>query len=189
MIFEYECEIIVMLCKWTENNRIKCNNYIDINNLNINFSVKNIEIKKENELFSFKKLTILNKKTNVERQIYHINYLDWVDHGVPKVEKCIDTFMEIFYYIKTNKYHSPFVVHCSAGVGRTGTFISLYLLYEFINLKIRDSEMIQFNIFNLVRQLKEMRIKLVENDEQYFFIYQFIKYLLENYEKYFQNLK
>ena len=47
---------------------------------------------------------------------------------------------------------------------------------------INNNNIIEFNIFNLVRQIKEMRLKLIENDEQYIFVHEFIKYSLEHPE-------
>ena len=90
------------------------------------------------------------------------------------------------YLIEIKKNEKPFIVHCSAGVGRTGTFIAIYLLYMQIfhhpENDINNNNIIVFNIFNLVRQIKEMRLKLIENDEQYIFVHEFIKYSLEHPE-------
>ena len=80
------------------------------------------------------------------------------------------------------KGNGPIVVHCSAGVGRTGTFISMYYLDKEIKTQIKEKkEIIRFNIFNLVRKLKEMRICLVQSNSQYNFIYLFVNYLLKRY--------
>ena len=84
---------------------------------------------------------------------------------------------------KENECH-PIVVHCSAGVGRTGTFISMFCLYKEIKMAQIDNgngNIIQFNILNLVRKMKEMRLYMVQTFEQYKFIYQFAKYLLDKY--------
>ena len=83
-----------------------------------------------------------------------------------------------------DQYREIAVVHCSAGVGRTGTFICMYLLYHEIMMQIfkeKDSDEIVFSMFNLVRKMKEMRIFSVENENQFALLYDFANYLLLNY--------
>ena len=174
MIFDYDCNVIIMLCK--------C-----INNLNLKFIIEKIEDKiEEKDLLLVKKLYILNKETNKKKEVYHINFLDWKDHGVPNIKQSALLFERMVYLIEIKKNEKPFIVHCSAGVGRTGTFIAIYLLYMQIfhhpENDINNNNIIEFNIFNLVRQIKEMRLKLIENDEQYIFVHEFIKYSLEHPE-------
>ena len=76
-------------------------------------------------------------------------------------------------------------MHCSAGVGRTGTFISLYNLYHEImqQIFVTKNEVIAFSIFNLVRKIKELRMHMVENEDQYVFLYYFVDFLLNNFNE------
>ena len=58
----------------------------------------------------------------------------------------------------------------------------MYYLEKEIKKQIKAKcEIIQFNIFNLVRKLKEMRLYLVQTESQYRFIYEFVRYLLQKY--------
>ena len=187
MIFDYDINVIVMLCQFIENNRVKCDNYLKINELNLNFQIEMIEKKDiETKSLIVNKLYVLNKITKEKKEIYHINFLFWPDHYVPDIKKTFNDFIQIFYLIYFKKGDKPLLVHCSAGVGRTGTFISIFLLFNEIQTQLKNNnQTIQFNIFNVVRQLKEMRLLLVENNEQYIFIYKFVKYYLEHYKEIF----
>jgi len=75
------------------------------------------------------------KTKDKTRNVKQVHFTKWPDHGVPPINDVYDAFTRIIEEvdknedittITNNKYPSPIVVHCSAGVGRTGTFISLY---------------------------------------------------------------
>jgi len=83
---------------------------------------------------------------------------------------------------EANKGDGPIVSHCSAGIGRTGTFISMYYLYKEIKEQVdKKKQFIQFSVFNLVRKLKEMRISMVQNIIQYQFIIHFVYFIFKKY--------
>ena len=166
-----------MICKLVEKNKVKCANYWekDINKYQI------VRIGEESQLdegLILRKLEMKNKINSQFKNIYQIQMTTWDDHTAPinNYEKII----KMINFIDKRKNDCPVVVHCSAGVGRTGTFISMYNLYHEILGQINNNKAeIYFSIMNLVRKLKEMRLYMVENEEQYKLLYQFVNKLLQ----------
>ena len=202
MVYEEKAKVVVMLCNFEEGGKKKCANYLpsennqnnqnDQNDQNIQNEIKVNLIRKEvYEEFDIRTLEL--ELNNDKRTVTHIHYKKWPDKGVPDMNS-FNTFEEIIKIVdqinkskhdkeKENEFH-PIVVHCSAGVGRTGTFISMFCLYKEIKMAQIDKRIvnsIQFNIFNLVRKMKEMRLYMVQTFEQYKFVYQFAQYLLNKY--------
>jgi len=177
MCFFYDVNLIIMLCKLKENNLEKCVNYWENNTNKYQIIKTNNDIMIDNGLI-IREFQIVNKLNSTSKNIVQVHLTSWDDHTAP-----ISNYVKIIKIInlvdKLRK-NSPVVVHCSAGVGRTGTFISLYNLYNEIIRQINNkyAREINFSILNLVRKLKEMRLYLVENENQYYFLYQFVNQLL-----------
>ena len=206
MCYSYNVKVIVMLCKLDENYKEKCANYWDTNLKNYIIQ-KTSETIQLNDGLRMRKFRIIRKDNNkdnnkenkeinnnyiinnnniynnnnkdIGKDIIQIHFTCWPDHSIP--ESAYYKIIDIIHMVDKYKGGNPVVVHCSAGIGRTGTFISLYNLYHEItdqinNLKIKE---IRFSIMNLVRKLKEMRLYLVESENQYTFLYQFVNLFLK----------
>ena len=166
-----------MLCKLDENYKEKCANYWDTNikNFTIEKIGDTINLSHDTKIRKFKVLKIGN---NIEKIIYQIHFTCWPDHSIP--DNSYNEIINIINIVDKLKEDKPVVVHCSAGIGRTGTFISVYNLYHEILKQINNKNIneLKFSIMNLVRKLKEMRLYLVENQTQYDFLYQFVNLVL-----------
>ena len=184
MCFEYNVKVIVMLCNLIEDGKEKCSAYWEIKNPK-NFRIMNLNILEENEYYVKKEITVEKLNEQKPRTFSHIHYKKWPDKKAPNFENIVHIFENFFIFIKQRKEKGPAVIHCSAGIGRTGVFLTLYILYEEIMHNINSSsfESLTFNIFNLVRKLKELRLYSVENLDQYNFIYYFIDELLKEKNK------
>ena len=212
MCFQYNVRYILMLCKEFEDNKKKCSNYWDKNMISQNFENIDFQILSQDNFIERKKITIFNKTTNETRLFHHLQFKQWPDHATPNIQNYVMLFREMFKFVdeggelknKNNNNNSnnnsnnsknnsnnnsnnnipmgPILIHCSAGIGRTGVFLTLYALCKEINnqLKSQDSDCIIFSVYNFVRKLKEMRMFSVENINQYNFIYKFLEeYLRE----------
>ena len=183
MIWENKSNVIVMLCNEKEGDREKCARYWDENKLK---QFNKIHIEKEIKYTNYivRKIKLFNNSEKKHRIVYQIHFIIWPDHGVPNIQngKIFDIFIEVFKLVDQIRENFPIVVHCSAGVGRTGTFISMYFLEKEIKTQIINKvDIIKFSIFNLVRKLKEMRLYLVQTESQFRFIYEFVRHLLLKY--------
>lgn len=179
MCFDYNVKVIVMLCNEVEDCKPKCSTYWEIPNSN-DFNILNIEEKEKdiNDIYIIREITIQKIKEQNTRKFSHFQFKKWPDHKTPDIQNVVYNFEKLFDFVKSKKGKDPCVIHCSAGVGRTGVFLSLYILYREI-MENNSEDIISFNIFNLVRKLKEYRMYLVENINQYIFIYYFIEKLLK----------
>jgi protein tyrosine phosphatase len=192
MCFDYNINVIIMLCKLEEDGKEKCVEYWEPEKKDILESVNdciesifkiNYTTEDINEDITIRTCHVINKKTNEEREIQQIHYGGWPDHEIPKdIQMVYGNILFMFNIVDKFIGNSPICVHCSAGVGRTGTFIALYNLYRDILIQIRNEnkKSITFSLMNLVRKLKEMRLHLVENFKQYELIYEFISKLLKD---------
>ena len=185
MCSQYNVDKIIMLCKLKEKNVEKCANYWDVNNIR-SFIIKKVkeEFIDEDNSIILRVFQFFNIKQNTSKYIHQIHLTCWEDHGTLN-NNYFDKIRALIDFIDKNKTSNPVVVHCSAGVGRTGTFISLYNIYHEIMQQIfgGNKEIIEISVFNLVRKIKEQRMHMVENENQYFFLYLFINYLLNTYNK------
>ena len=192
MIITYKINLIINFSNTPENiNQIyfpikKDENLIitNINNENekIILSLKNEEILIENSLI----LRII--KVNDEIEINQIQILNWDEHEIPNdeilVKNIINTLINKINENRIKYKNIPILIHCVGGVGKTGTFISIYQIIKCLELIKEIKKDYILNIFNVVRKLREQRYSMVTDISQYKFIYIFcLNWIKENIMK------
>lgn len=113
---------------------------------------------------------LLNKTTGHARPLEQIHIVGWPDKQVPKPET-LPMLYKLIDYLISLKHQAPFLVHCSAGVGRAGTIISLFYLRWLFSSHWERIQEEGVSIFGLVRNLKEQRTGMVQTSEQYQLLY------------------
>jgi protein-tyrosine phosphatase len=139
------------------------------------------------DAIQIRKLAIQAEGQNEEKIVYHVLYSAWPDFGVPQMDALepIHALMEISKNLNLGP-ENPKLIHCSAGVGRTGTYIALeYLLSELDNGVYAIKSGPQTNadmydpVFDTVNQLRKQRMSMVQADVQYLFLYQVLRQAFE----------
>ncbi|XP_043083335.1 receptor-type tyrosine-protein phosphatase eta-like isoform X19 [Puntigrus tetrazona] len=167
MVWEKNVHTIVMLTRCNEMGRVKCEKYwpSGTNHYQNNSVTTTSEI--ELESWTIRDFTLKNVKTAETRYIRQFHFTAWPDHGVPQTTEVLIDFRHLVReHMDQYSRHSPAVVHCSAGVGRTGTFIAIdHLIFQIE----RDS---MVDIYGIVNDMRMHRPLMVQTEEQYVYLHQ-----------------
>lgn len=110
-----------------------------------------------------------------QRIIRHFHFTTWPDFGVPNPPQTLVRFVRAFRE-RVGPDQRPIVVHCSAGVGRSGTFITLDRILQ--QIQVND----YVDIFGIVYAMRKERVWMVQTEQQYICIHQCLLAVLEGQE-------
>ncbi|XP_076403630.1 receptor-type tyrosine-protein phosphatase C isoform X3 [Peromyscus maniculatus bairdii] len=169
MIWEQKATVIVMVTRCEEGNRNKCAEYwpcMEEGTRAYRDVVVKITEHKRCPDYIIQKLNITHKKEKATgRDVTHIQFTSWPDHGVPedphlllKLRRRVNAF--------SNFFSGPIVVHCSAGVGRTGTYIGIDAMLEGLEAEGK------VDVYGYVVKLRRQRCLMVQVEAQYILIHQ-----------------
>jgi protein tyrosine phosphatase len=180
MIWEHDVNLVIMCCNFIEKDMPKCYNYLSSDS-SLLFEEFEISVIKETLKFpklSKKSILIKNLNLNQTKKITHLHIIDWEDNSVPLVKEGFNTINYTIFMMqhKLRKHSGKVLVHCSAGVGRTGVILVLFELVTNLETQFSTKETPSLSIFGTVRKIREQRWGLVKNPEQYEFIYSFMEY-------------
>ncbi|XP_014610678.1 PREDICTED: uncharacterized protein LOC106790368 [Polistes canadensis] len=163
MIWQENVFVICMLTNLIENGKIKCEQYWpDIGKKKKYGDI--MVFNSTHNIFADYTFRILHVTCNDEtRKIEHLHYTAWPDHGVPIYIHSVGTFLKIILAKKIG--NGPMVVHCSAGIGRSGTIILCDIC-----LRRAAAEGV-VNVFSEMQSIRNERANMVDNKQQYLFVH------------------
>ncbi|KAE8605901.1 hypothetical protein XENTR_v10010508, partial [Xenopus tropicalis] len=168
MIWEKNISAAVMLTRCVELGKVKCEQYWPSSGQKEfgDISVSLIEESVQPE-WVIRDFTVTHKRENRSKHVRHFHFTAWPDHGVPKTTDVLIGFRNLLWdYVKLSPPNSPVLVHCSAGVGRTGTLIALDRIMKQIDKE--DA----VDVFGTVHSLRVHRVLMVQTENQYIFLNQ-----------------
>ncbi|XP_070785447.1 receptor-type tyrosine-protein phosphatase O [Enoplosus armatus] len=167
MVLQQQSPIIVMLTQCNERRRVKCDHYWPFTDEPVMYGEISVEMLSETESPEWTIRKFRLGYADETQDVLHLNYTSWPDHGVPTVN-AIESILQFVHIVRqqANRTKDPVIVHCSAGVGRTGTFIALDRLMQ----HIREHEFA--DILGMVSEMRSHRLSMVQTEEQYVFIHQ-----------------
>nr|XP_022311896.1 receptor-type tyrosine-protein phosphatase mu-like isoform X4 [Crassostrea virginica] len=162
MIWQENVAQIVMLTNLKEGLKDKCFQYWpDVHECMTCGNIDLCTIEEKNYAnYVIRKIKVSNKKLNTSRTALQYQYTTWPDHGTPD-PICLLLFHNHVTRTHQKGHGGPVLVHCSAGIGRTGTYIAIDSLSE--ALKKRK----KINIAEYVKKMRENRMNMVQTYEQY----------------------
>ncbi|KAK1327956.1 hypothetical protein QTO34_012378 [Cnephaeus nilssonii] len=169
MIWEQKATVIVMVTRCEEGNRNKCAEYwpsMEESAREYGDVLVKVTDYKTCPDYIIQKFSITNKKEKIAgREVTHVQFTSWPDHGVPedphlllKLRRRVNAF--------SNFFSGPILVHCSAGVGRTGTYIGIDAMLEGLEAENR------VDVYGYVVKLRRQRCLMVQVEAQYILIHQ-----------------
>uniref|UniRef100_A0A671SF47 Receptor-type tyrosine-protein phosphatase O-like n=1 Tax=Sinocyclocheilus anshuiensis TaxID=1608454 RepID=A0A671SF47_9TELE len=167
MVLQQKSHIVVMLTQCNERRRVKCDHYWPFTEEPVAYGEITVEMLSETDSPEWTVRNFRLGYADETQDVLHFNYTSWPDHGVPTVN-AIESILQFVQIVRqqVSRTKGPIVVHCSAGVGRTGTFIALDRLMQ----HIQEHEYV--DVLGLVSDMRSHRLSMVQTEEQYVFIHQ-----------------
>ncbi|XP_050191761.1 receptor-type tyrosine-protein phosphatase eta isoform X4 [Myiozetetes cayanensis] len=176
MIWEKNIYSIVMLTKCMEQARTKCEQYWPDKQSK---TYGDIIVTMVSEIvlpeWTIRDFTVEKSNTPESHTVRQFHFTSWPDHGVPETTDLLIDFRHLVHqYNSQNPIDSPTLVHCSAGVGRTGTFIAIDRLIQ--QMEMENT----VDVYGVVYDLRMHRPLMVQTEDQYVFLNQCVMDIIKS---------
>ncbi|AWO98279.1 putative receptor-type tyrosine-protein phosphatase beta [Scophthalmus maximus] len=176
MVWEHGVYNVVMVTQCVEKGRVKCDQYWPADREPLYYGDLVIQMLSESVLpeWTIREFKITSESGgSFPRVLRHFHYTVWPDHGVPESSQSLIQFARTARdYVDRSPSSGATVVHCSAGVGRTGTFIALDRVLQQLDSKGT------VDLYGCVFDLRLHRQHMVQTECQYSFLYQCVRDVL-----------
>ncbi|XP_061662406.1 receptor-type tyrosine-protein phosphatase beta isoform X2 [Syngnathoides biaculeatus] len=174
MLWEHGVRAVVMVTQCVEKGRVKCDQYWPSHKEALYYGELAVQMISERVLpeWTVREFRI-SSESGGPRVVRHFHFTVWPDHGVPDSTRSLVQFVRtVRDFVDRSAGAGPTVVHCSAGVGRTGTFVALDRLLQQLDAKG------SVDVYGCVLDLRLHRQHMVQTECQYAFLHQCVRDVL-----------
>nr|XP_046234726.1 receptor-type tyrosine-protein phosphatase beta isoform X2 [Scatophagus argus] len=176
MVWEHGVHNVVMVTQCVEKGRVKCDQYWPADREPLYYGDLVIQMLSESVLpeWTIREFRITSESScSYPRVLRHFHYTVWPDHGVPESTQSLIQFVRtVRDYVDRSPSTGATIVHCSAGVGRTGTFVALDRVLQQLDSKGT------IDMYGCVFDLRLHRQHMVQTECQYAFLHQCVRDVL-----------
>ncbi|GBL94852.1 Receptor-type tyrosine-protein phosphatase eta [Araneus ventricosus] len=174
VVWQQSVPIVVMLTQCVERAVKNCEKYWPASGESKLYGDIRVQTKQETMLTSHIMRVFLVQYQNQQRHIVHMHFTNWPVDGTPRNPVDFLHFIRLVREQVSERRPGPILIHCSAGVGRTGTFIAVDRLMQ--HLQSKDD----IDIYNTVLEMRRYRPHMVHTMEQYVFIYSCVQQFIQD---------
>ncbi|XP_069774452.1 tyrosine-protein phosphatase non-receptor type 11b isoform X2 [Narcine bancroftii] len=184
MIYQEDAHVVVMTTKEVERGKNKCVRYwpsSQTSNVYGTISVQNLGERMAQDYIVRDLEVTRTDRNELPRHIWQYQYLSWPDHGVPNEPGGVLSFLDQVNRTQLSIPDTgPIIVHCSAGIGRTGTIIVIDMLISDISRQGLDCDI---DIPKTIQIVRKQRSGMVQTEAQYKFIYMAVQQYIETVQR------
>ncbi|XP_072046563.1 uncharacterized protein [Amphiura filiformis] len=181
MVWENEIPTIIMNTNLVENGRVKCEKYWPDSG-EAQYGRMTVKLISESDTQEWTVRTFeISEDGESKGHVRIFQYRNWPDHGAPQDPRSVLKFVQTVRSQHPRRSGPGIVVHCSAGVGRSGTFVAIDILLQ--QLAAGHSETL--DVFGVCAKLRRQRRYMVQSEEQYKFVHRAVQVYMQqqaNYE-------
>ncbi|XP_048238330.1 uncharacterized protein LOC124150363 [Haliotis rufescens] len=164
MIWQEECRIVVMVTGLNETGKMKCLRYWPEKGTETYGDISvTMDTQTRFANYTVTKLSAKHKQAAKKLCLVHLHFTSWPDHGVPDTSALLEFIKKV--KVTSGEQTQPIIVHCSAGIGRTGTYIAIEGLME----QAKTEGVV--DVVSVVSNMRGQRKNMIQTKEQYLFVY------------------